>query len=71
MDEFSIFVADDPPETSAPEAASQSTRSRDLSDPEDAHHSESELQSPPSRGIRGRVAAIRDKANFQDRLLER
>lgn len=28
-------------------------------------------QTPPSKGLRGRVAAFRDKAGVQDRLLEK
>lgn len=58
MDEYttSIFVNDDDP---APNA-------RDHEDP-----SEAEPRAPASKGIRNRVAALRDKAAIQDRLLEK
>lgn len=60
MDDYTtnIFVNDDTPPV-------------DVSDHDDNHHSDTEQRSTPSKGIRGRVAALRDKAAIQDRLLEK
>lgn len=60
MDEYtaSIFVNDD---------ITAATSDREDTNP----HADAESQTPPPKGIRGRVAALRDKAAVQDRLLER
>ncbi|SPN97386.1 related to PEX29 Peroxisomal integral membrane protein, involved in regulation of peroxisome size and number [Cephalotrichum gorgonifer] len=62
MDEYTanLFVNDDT--TSAADASS---------DREDNPPSDAESHATPSKGLRGRVAALRDKAGVQDRLLEK
>lgn len=68
MDEYtaSIFVNDD---TIASTASTTDTAV--TSDHEDNQPSDTEPQTPPNTGLRGRVAALRDKAGLQDRLLEK
>ena len=60
MDEYttSIFVNDDAP-------------AADRADNNDDHRSDTGQRTPLGKGIRGRVAALRDKAALQDRLLEK
>lgn len=69
MDEYtaSIFVNDDITTTSNADTADTANPS----DQEDNAPSDAEPQNPPTRGLRGRVAALRDKAGVQDRLLEK
>lgn len=66
MDEYtaSIFVNDDIATTSNADTINPS-------DQEDNPPSDVEPQTPPTKGLRGRVAALRDKAGVQDRLLEK
>lgn len=63
MDEYtaSIFVNDD----------ITTADTVNPSDQEDNAPSDAEPQTPPTKGLRGRVAALRDKAGVQDRLLEK
>ena len=65
MDEYtaSIFVNDD--------ITSSTADTANPSDHEDNAHSDVEPQTPPAKGLRDRVAALRDKAGVQDRLLEK
>ena len=72
MDEYtaSIFVNDDI--TTASTADTDETDDTvNPSDHEDNTTSDVEPQTPPARGLRSRVAALRDKAGVQDRLLEK
>lgn len=69
MDEYtaSIFVNDDISTASN----ADTTDTVNPSDQEDNAPSDVEPQTPPTKGLRGRVAALRDKAGVQDRLLEK
>lgn len=81
MDEYTahMFVNDDI--TTAPSVADTSDRedndNHNDTPTQNQNQNESPAsdagfpQTPPSKGLRGRVAAFRDKAGVQDRLLEK
>lgn len=81
MDEYTahIFVNDDIDTT--PSVADTSDREDNNNQNENETQNQNQRdspapdvkfpQTPPSKGLRGRVAAFRDKAGVQDRLLEK
>lgn len=82
MDEYTahIFVNDDI-DTVPSSVADTSDREDNVNQTENQNQDQNQNDSPapdtgfphtpPSKGLRGRVAAFRDKAGMQDRLLEK